>query len=166
MGRNIAPPTSKPTVIGPPEPPATRALAPHTSAPVLALGLPEPSSQPAQDLASLANGMVPGLRFHRLCSQLCQDLALSNTVQQHPHQVGPGHQPDQRSATPNSVPTVVSPPQPEGPSSAPRGDFYLFIVFVFLLFLEPLLQHMEVPRLGVQWSCSLRPTPQPQQLGI
>ena len=35
----------------------------------------------------------------------------------------------------------------------------------FFLFLWPHLQHMEVPRLG-NWSCSHRPTPQPQQCGF
>ena len=34
--------------------------------------------------------------------------------------------------------------------------------FFFFVFLWPHLQHMEVPRLGVNWSCSCRPTPQPE----
>ena len=42
--------------------------------------------------------------------------------------------------------------------------FFYFILF--FVFLGPHLQHMEVPRLGVKWSCSCRPTPQPQQYWI
>jgi len=41
---------------------------------------------------------------------------------------------------------------------------YLF-VYLFLLF-KATPQHMEVPRLRVEWSCSCCPTPQPQQLRI
>ena len=41
-----------------------------------------------------------------------------------------------------------------------------FCFFVLLPFLGPLMRHMEVPRLGVHWSCSHRPKPQPQQHGI
>ena len=43
--------------------------------------------------------------------------------------------------------------------------FYLYF-FVFLPFLGPLLRRMEVPWLGENWSCSCRPTPQPQQCQI
>ena len=43
---------------------------------------------------------------------------------------------------------------------------YLFIYFVFLHFLGPLLRHMDVPRLGVNRSCSNWPTPEPQQRRI
>lgn len=35
--------------------------------------------------------------------------------------------------------------------------------FSFFFFLGPRLRHMEDPRLGVEWSCSYWPTPQPQQ---
>ena len=38
-------------------------------------------------------------------------------------------------------------------------------LFFFFAFLGPPLWHMEVPRLGVQWKCSCRPTPQPQHRG-
>ena len=38
---------------------------------------------------------------------------------------------------------------------------YCFLIFLFF-FLEPNLQHMEVPRLGSNQSCSCQPTPQPQ----
>ena len=41
-----------------------------------------------------------------------------------------------------------------------------FHMYIFFFFLGPHLQHMEVPRLGVNRSCSCRPTPQPQQHGI
>ena len=34
---------------------------------------------------------------------------------------------------------------------------------IFLLFLQPHLLHMEVPRLGVELELHLQPTPQPQQ---
>ena len=33
-------------------------------------------------------------------------------------------------------------------------------LFFFFVFLQPHLQHMEVPRLGVEQSCSCQPTPQ------
>ena len=41
-----------------------------------------------------------------------------------------------------------------------------FLFFCLSLFLEPQWWHMEVPRLEVQWGCSCRPMPQPQQWGI
>ena len=43
-----------------------------------------------------------------------------------------------------------------------------FIIYFlsFLFFLEPNPRHVEVPRLGVNWSCSCQPTPQPQQRQI
>ena len=44
---------------------------------------------------------------------------------------------------------------------------YLFyFIFVFLPFLGPLPWHMDVPRIGSNWSCSCWPTPEPQQRGI
>ena len=45
----------------------------------------------------------------------------------------------------------------------PSGLVWFCFVFVFS---GPCLWHMEVPRLGSNQSCSRRPTPQPQQLGI
>ena len=42
-------------------------------------------------------------------------------------------------------------------------DFFLGFVFVFC-FLGPHLLHMEVPRLGVESSCSCQPTPQQHQI--
>ena len=33
---------------------------------------------------------------------------------------------------------------------------------IIIIFLVPHLRHMEVPRLGVKWSCSCWPTPQPR----
>ena len=36
----------------------------------------------------------------------------------------------------------------------------------FFFLLGPHLWHVEVPRLGVKWSCSCQPTPQPEQHGI
>ena len=39
--------------------------------------------------------------------------------------------------------------------------FFFFCLFVFLPFLGPLAQHMEVPRPGVQPELYQRPTPQP-----
>ena len=42
---------------------------------------------------------------------------------------------------------------------------WLFFFF-FFFFLGPHLQHMEVHRLGLNGSCSCRPTPQPQQCRI
>ena len=41
-----------------------------------------------------------------------------------------------------------------------------FFFFLSLFFLEPHPQHMEVPRLGVYWSCSRQPAPEPQQCRI
>ena len=38
-----------------------------------------------------------------------------------------------------------------------------FFVVLFVSFLRPRLQHMEVPRLGSNQSCSCRPKSQPQQ---
>ena len=45
-------------------------------------------------------------------------------------------------------------------------SFFPFFLFFFSPFLGPLLWHMEVPRLGVQLSCSHRPGPEAQQRGI
>ena len=42
----------------------------------------------------------------------------------------------------------------------------LLFFFYFLFFLGLHLRHMEVPRLGSNWSCSCRTTPQPQQRQI
>ena len=39
----------------------------------------------------------------------------------------------------------------------------IVICFLFLSILGPYPLHMEVPRLGSNWSCSRQPTPQPQQ---
>ena len=44
--------------------------------------------------------------------------------------------------------------------------FFNFLIFWSFVFLGPHLQHMEIPRLGVNWNCSYRPMPQPQQCGI
>ena len=45
-----------------------------------------------------------------------------------------------------------------------KGQFTtLYYLFIYLFFLGPHLQHMEVPRLGSNWSCSCQPAPQPQQ---
>jgi len=55
--------------------------------------------------------------------------------------------------------------QPFDPSSCFFSFFFLFF-FVFLPFLEPLPWHMEVPRLGVYWSWSYWPMPEPQQRRI
>ena len=41
-----------------------------------------------------------------------------------------------------------------------------FSFFFFLVFLAPHPRHMEVPRLGLNRSCSGRPIPQPQHRGI
>ena len=41
--------------------------------------------------------------------------------------------------------------------------FILFYFFVFLPFLGPILRHMEVPRPGLNRSCSNWPTPEPQE---
>ena len=48
------------------------------------------------------------------------------------------------------------------------GDFLQFFFFFFLSFvlLGPNPQHMEVPRLGVNRSCSCWPKPEPQQCQI
>ena len=48
----------------------------------------------------------------------------------------------------------------------PLIDFWFIYLFNYLPFLGLLPRHMEVPRLGVEWSYSCRPTPEPQQLGI
>ena len=47
---------------------------------------------------------------------------------------------------------------------SPLGTRGLF--FPFFFFLWPYPWHMEVPRLGVTWSCSCQPAPQPQQCWI
>ena len=48
-----------------------------------------------------------------------------------------------------------------------RGFLFCFVLFfVFLPFLGPLPQHMEVPRLGVESELCCWPTPEPQQRGI
>ena len=39
----------------------------------------------------------------------------------------------------------------------------IFFLLPFVFFLQPHLKHMEVPRLGVELTCSCQPTPQPQQ---
>ena len=44
-------------------------------------------------------------------------------------------------------------------------DTILYFYFIFF-FLGPHLKHMDVPRLGVESSCSCWPIPQPQQCGI
>ena len=52
------------------------------------------------------------------------------------------------------------------------SDFCTFLVcrcsmdFLFFFFLGPYLPGMQVPRLGVNQSCSFRPIPQPQQCQI
>ena len=46
------------------------------------------------------------------------------------------------------------------------GDFWNSLFFLFSFFLGLHLPHMEVPRLGVNWSCGFQPTPQPQREGI
>ena len=43
---------------------------------------------------------------------------------------------------------------------------HVFFLFVCFCFSGPYPQHVEVPRLGVNWSYSCQPTPQSQQLGI
>ena len=44
-----------------------------------------------------------------------------------------------------------------------RGCFKsYFYLFIYLVFLGPNMQHMEIPR-GSNWSYSCLPTPQPQQ---
>ena len=52
-----------------------------------------------------------------------------------------------------------------GIAVAVKWDKILFL-FLYFVFLGPLLWHMEAPRLGVQGSCSCQPTPQPQQCQI
>ena len=47
-----------------------------------------------------------------------------------------------------------------------RGRREFCGVFLFFCFLGPPLQHMDVPRLGVELELSCRPTPQPQQHGV
>ena len=47
-----------------------------------------------------------------------------------------------------------------------KGVGSVDLIFFFFSFLGPHLQHMEVPRPGVERSYSLRPTAQPQQLWI
>ena len=44
--------------------------------------------------------------------------------------------------------------------------FFFFFFFCLFIFSVPHLQHMEVPRLGVDWSCRCWPTPEPQKCGI
>ena len=44
-------------------------------------------------------------------------------------------------------------------------SFFLFLFLIFVFLGLPLV-HMEVHRLGVEWSCSCWPTPQPQQCHI
>ena len=44
--------------------------------------------------------------------------------------------------------------------------FLSFFFFFFFVFLWPHPWHMEVPRLGSNWSCGCQPTPEPQQLRI
>ena len=48
----------------------------------------------------------------------------------------------------------------------PFNLFVLFFFTFFLVFIGPHSQHMEVPRLGVEWELQLPPTPQPQQCQI
>ena len=48
-----------------------------------------------------------------------------------------------------------------------RAKFYIFIYLFICLFVflgPPPPQHVEVPRLGSNWSYSRRPTPQPRQI--
>ena len=47
-----------------------------------------------------------------------------------------------------------------------QSTFSLSCFGVFLVFLGPHLQHMEVPRLGLNQSCSHWPIPQPEQCQI
>ena len=47
-----------------------------------------------------------------------------------------------------------------------EDNAFEFFLFVFGFFLGPYLQHMKVPRLGSNWSCSCRPKPQSQQRKI
>ena len=49
---------------------------------------------------------------------------------------------------------------------SPIEIFCSFVCFVFLPFLGPLPWHMEIPRMGSNWSCSHWPTPEPQQRSI
>ena len=53
-------------------------------------------------------------------------------------------------------------PMVHGALIIPRQVFFFFSFFL----LGPHLQHMEVPRLGVQLELQLRPTPQPQHCQI
>ena len=46
------------------------------------------------------------------------------------------------------------------------GDVRNGYILDFFFFLWLHLQHIEVPRLGVELSCNCQPTPQPQQCGI
>ena len=50
-------------------------------------------------------------------------------------------------------------------SDSSGGGYVLcfYLLSFFLFFLGPHLWYMEVPRLGSNWICSCRPTPQPQQ---
>ena len=56
----------------------------------------------------------------------------------------------------------------------PQWELHAFLIFIFIYlyiylftcFLGLHLWHMEVPRLGVNWSYSCQPTPQPQQRRI
>ena len=53
--------------------------------------------------------------------------------------------------------------------SSKREEWILptfFPLLFFVLFLGPLLWHMEVPRLEVQWELQCRSIPQPQQCQI
>ena len=58
--------------------------------------------------------------------------------------------------------------QPSQGDAQGRGlNCPIFFVLSFLFFFSwPHLQHMEVPKLGVESELQLRPTPQPQQLQI
>ena len=48
-----------------------------------------------------------------------------------------------------------------------RWHYFIYLLFFCLLsFLGLYPWHMEVPRLGSNWSYSCQPTPQPQELGI
>lgn len=57
------------------------------------------------------SGPEPDLEYHWPCSQPCQYPAPLIRSQKPPYRVGPGSQPDQRSATFTNVLTVVSSPK-------------------------------------------------------
>ena len=41
-----------------------------------------------------------------------------------------------------------------------KGEVFYLFTCSFIYFLGPHMRHMEVPRLGLNWSCSCWPTPQ------